>query len=132
MWTKEEIIEKLKNKYDAEDFSWASDFVCEDGTMFSGYKDDDEFYTDFDKFYPKAYAEELYEHSKAIEYITERNYEEEFIEYDKDNVFMALLNGFDYYQKQFVEDVRHFVFEDYDDFMDFYMEVENDENTGKD
>lgn len=132
MWTKEEIIEKLKDKYDDEDFSWASDFLCEDGTKFSYYKDDDEFYTDGDKFYPKNYAESLYEHELGLKYIEDRDLRGDLQEYCEQDFLDFLLLGYDYPQEKFKELVKDFVFEDYDDFMDFYMEGNYDKDTGND
>lgn len=96
------------------------------------YKDDDEFYTNGDVYYPKAYAEaEMYEHEKALAYIEDRDFKIEFQEYCDQDFLDFLWLGYDYPQSRFKEAVKAFVFEDYDDYMEFIME-ENDGNSGND
>lgn len=96
------------------------------------YGEDDEFYTDGDVYYPKAYAEaEMYEHEKALAYIDDRDFRPDLQEYCEQEVFTDLWNGYDYPQSKFKEAVKEFVFEDYDDFMEFIMEG-NYEDTGND
>ena len=95
------------------------------------YGEDDEFYTDGDKYYPKDYAKSLYEHRLGIAYIEDRDLRPDLQEYCEQEVFTDLWLGYDYPQSKFKEAVKEFVMEDYEDFMDFYMEG-NYEDSGND
>ena len=132
-------IEEIKDKVlemccgDREDadymFSHMWDETCK---HLDEYGEDDEFYTDGDVYYPKEYAEaEMYEHTKALAYIEDRDFKKEFQEYCDQDFLDFLWLGYDYPQSKFKELVKAFVFEDYDDYMEFIME-ENDGNTGND
>jgi hypothetical protein len=49
-------------------------------------------------------------------------------EFFEQEVFTDLWLGFDYPQEKFKEAVKEFVMEDYDDFMEFIMEENYDED----
>ena len=130
MWT----IEEIKCKFEDKDGSLElfNNTMDEVGRYLYSYDDNDEFYTDGDRFFPKEYAESLYEHRLGIAYIEDRDFKADLQEYCEQAVFTDLWLGFDYPQSKFKEAVKEFVFEDYDDFMDYIMEENDDEDTGND
>lgn len=130
MWT----IEEIKCKFEDKDGSLEmfDNVIDEVGRYLYSYDDNDEFYTDGDRFFPKEYAESLYEHRLGIAYIEDRDLRPDLQEFFEEEVFTDLWLGFDYPQSKFKEAVKEFVFEDYDDFMEFYMEENYDKDTGND
>ena len=130
MWT----IEEIKCKFEDKDGSLEmfNNTMDEVGRYLYSYDDNDEFYTDGDRFFPKEYAESLYTHTDGLEYIEDRDLRPDLQEYFEQEVFTDLWLGFDYPQSKFKEAVKEFVMEDYDDFMEFIMEEEYDEDTGND
>lgn len=93
------------------------------------YKDDDEFYTNGDVYYPKAYAEaEMYEHTKALAYIEDRGLLPDLQEYGEQHIFETLWNGWSYPQEKFEELVKDFVFEDFGDYIEWYLDNERNKD----
>lgn len=121
--TKDDILYKFKEKYEGSDYDWAKDFLCEDGSWFHSFDDTDEFYTDMqDYFCPVEYAmRELYTRQRAIEFINERKIFDKLKEYGCDSVFDYLWLGYDYSHEHFDELVKDFVYDDFDDYMEWIM-----------
>ena len=129
MWT----IEEIKCKFEDKDGSLEmfNNTMDEVGRYLYSYDENDEFYTDGDRFFPKEYAESLYTHTDGLEYIEDRDLRPDLQEFFEEEVFTDLWLGYDYPQSKFKEAVKEFVMEDYDDFMEFIMEG-NYEETGND
>lgn len=118
---KDDVLEKWCGDKDDADymFNHLWDETCK---LLREYNEDDEFYTNGNVYYPKEYAEaEMYEHAKALAYIDDRDLKANFQEYCDTEFLDFLWLGYDYPHNKFKEVVKDFVFEDYNDYMEWIM-----------
>lgn len=117
---KDNILEMCCGDKDDADYMFSNmwDETCK---HLNEYGEDDEFYTNGDKYYPKDYAESIYEHSDGLNYIESQKLHSCLEDYLADYIIRQLMAGEEYTQEKFKEDVKAFVFEDFDEYMDWFM-----------
>lgn len=124
--TKTEILDDIRDRYDEDDYAWASVIMCENGKHVDDYGDEDEFYTDGEHYIPMDYAEELYDLESAIAYVKAKGLEKELVEYvlPMERITLAIVNGegFSISSEVVKELLKEFIEDDYDDYIEFLME----------